>query len=123
MLSRRRPLSPREDERERITRARQAADALFKTRRQVTQQSVPDAAPSVDLPVRKPLVLRAAVPAPVPPDECKSLIEPEQRITPELTSSQFSRIRAWVRYGMSAAQVAAVYGIGVEIIERILAEV
>jgi hypothetical protein len=118
LLSRRRPLSPREDERERITSARQAADALFKTRRQVTQQSVTDAAPSVDLPARKPRVLRAAV----PPQECKSSIEPEQRIIPELPSSQFARIRAWVRYGMSVAQVAAVYGVGVDIIERILAE-
>jgi hypothetical protein len=41
-------------------------------------------------------------------------------MTPEIPSSQFARIRAWARYGMTAAQVAAVYGVAVGMIERIL---
>jgi hypothetical protein len=38
----------------------------------------------------------------------------------EVPSSQFARIRAWVQYGMTPAQVAAVYGVAVGAIERIL---
>jgi len=34
--------------------------------------------------------------------------------------SQFARIRTWVEYGMTTAQVAAIYGVGIEVIERIL---
>jgi hypothetical protein len=41
-------------------------------------------------------------------------------MTPVVPSSQFARIRAWVSYGMTAAQVAGVYGVAVDAIERIL---
>ena len=41
-------------------------------------------------------------------------------MTPEIPSSQFGRIRAWAKYGMTAAQVAAVYGVAVGVVERIL---
>jgi hypothetical protein len=41
-------------------------------------------------------------------------------MTSEIPSSQFARIRAWVKYGMTAAQVAGVYGVAVGVIERIL---
>ena len=109
---------PREDERERIMRARQAAEALFATRRQVTPQSVSDSVPLA----RKPRVLRALAPAPVSPEERKPPIGSERRIAPEILSSQFVRIRAWVKHGMSAAEVAAVYGVAVDVIERILAQ-
>jgi len=44
------------------------------------------------------------------------------RPTPAIPKSQFARIRAWVNYGMTAAQVAAVYGVAVEVIERILSQ-
>jgi hypothetical protein len=58
-------------------------------------------------------------PTPVRHDEGKAPIAPEQRITPEIPSSQFARIRAWVKYGMTAAQVAGIYGVAVDVIERI----
>ena len=41
-------------------------------------------------------------------------------MTREIPSSQFARIRAWAKYGMTAAQVAGVYGVAVDAIERIL---
>jgi hypothetical protein len=44
----------------------------------------------------------------------------EERMTTEIPISKFARIRAWVEYGMTAAQVAAVYGVAVGAIERIL---
>jgi hypothetical protein len=116
-----RPLSPREDERERITRARRLAEALFTTKRQVTKQSsVSDSLPSVDQSPRKPRVLKALPPAPVRHEEGQAPVESQERITSEIPTSQFARIRAWVKYGMSVAQVAGVYGVAVDVIERIL---
>ena len=37
-----------------------------------------------------------------------------------IVESQFARIRTWVEYGMTAAQVAAVYGVAVDVIKGIL---
>jgi hypothetical protein len=99
---------------------RQAAAALFTTQRQVTQQSVSDSLLSVDQSARKPRVLRALSPAAVRPERCESPVESEQPITPAIPSSQFAPIRAWVKYGMTAAQVAGIYGVAVDVIERIL---
>ncbi|HEY6394037.1 MAG TPA: hypothetical protein VIX12_01395 [Candidatus Binataceae bacterium] len=44
----------------------------------------------------------------------------EPQTTREIPRSQFARIRAWVEYGMTVAQVADVYGVAVGKIERIL---
>jgi hypothetical protein len=44
----------------------------------------------------------------------------EPRIRPAIPKSQFARIRTWVEYGMTAAQVAAVYGVAVDLIKGIL---
>jgi len=41
-------------------------------------------------------------------------------VTPEIPSAQFARIRAWAKYGMTAAQVAGIYGVAIDVIERIL---
>ena len=38
----------------------------------------------------------------------------------EPRTAAVGRIRAWVKYGMTAAQVAQVYGVAVSEIERIL---
>ena len=40
-------------------------------------------------------------------------------MTTEIPRSEFARIRVWAEYGMTAAQVAAVYGVAVGAIERI----
>jgi hypothetical protein len=116
LLDRRRPLSPRDDERERITRARRAAEALFTSKRQLIKQSVS----SVEQSARKPRVLKALSPAPVGHEEDKAAVDSEQRIPREIPKSQFARIRVWVEYGMTAAQVAGVYGVAVDVIEGVL---
>ena len=118
MLDRRRPLSPRNDERERITRARRAAEALFKSNRQLIKQSLSDSLPSVDQAARKPRVLKALSPAAAGHEESRAPIDSEHR--PAIPKSQFTRIRTWVEYGMTAAQVAVVYGVAVDVIEGIL---
>jgi hypothetical protein len=65
-------------------------------------------------------VLKALSPAPVGHEEGKAAVESEHRLTPEIPQSQFARIRTWVDYGMTAAQVAAVYGVAIDVIEAIL---
>ena len=120
MLDRRRPLSPRDDERERSTKARRAAEALFTSKRRLVEQSLSDPVPSVDQSARKRRVLKALSPTPADHDKGKAPVASEERITPKIPKSQFARIRVWVEYGMTAAQVAGVYGVGVDVIEGIL---
>jgi hypothetical protein len=48
---------PRGDDRERITRARRAAEALFTPKPQLTEQSVPEFLSAADHRVRKPRIL------------------------------------------------------------------
>jgi hypothetical protein len=59
-------------------------------------------------------------PAPIGHEEGKAPVDSDQRIMPEIPKSQFARIRALVEYGMTAAQVAVVYGVAVDVIEGIL---
>lgn len=101
---------------------RTAAEALFKTKHQVTKQSVSDSLPSADQQVREPRVLKALTPAPARHEEGNTPVDSEQRITPKIPSSEFARIRAWVKYGMTAAQVAGIYGVAVEVIEQTLTQ-
>jgi hypothetical protein len=110
--------SLRGDDRERITSARKAAEALFTPAKQVIghPNPVPPSGPSP----RKPRILRALPPAPSTRDQAAVLYSSEEPTATEVPSSQFARIRAWVQYGMTAAQVAAVYGVAVGAIERIL---
>ena len=120
MLDRRRPLSPRDDERERVTRARRTAEALFTSKRQLIKQSISDSLPSADQSAGKPRVLKALSPSPAGHEEDRTPVDSKQRITPEIPKSQFARIRTWVEYGMTTAQVAAVYGVAIDVIEGIL---
>jgi hypothetical protein len=119
LLDRRRSPSPRNDERERITRAHRAAEALFTSNRQVIKLSLSGSSPSVDQAARKPRVLNV-VTGDGQSRGKQSAVDSEQQILPAIPKSQFARIRTWVEYGMTAAQVAAVYGVAVDVIEGIL---
>jgi hypothetical protein len=101
--------------------ARQAAEALFTPKRVSLDQSVPETPASSDEPVRKPRVLAISRPIARPSQvEVEGPISPTQHMTAKIPRSQFARIRAWRRYGMTAQQVAEVYGVAVDEIERIL---
>ena len=95
------------------------AEALFtpKGKVQVSERPDPALVPPSEPLVRKPRILRALPQAPSRHDQAEAPASSEQRITTEIPISQFARIRAWVDYGMTAAQVAAVYGVAVEVIE------
>jgi hypothetical protein len=64
-------------------------------------------------------VLAIAPVASVRPEE-REMSAPEPQTTREIARSQFGRIRTLVKYGMTVAQVAQVYGAAVSEIERIL---
>ena len=109
----------RGDDRQQITRAREAAEALFRPKRQLIEPSAPETPPAaVSLP-RKPRVLTIASPAPVH-GEREAPASAKQQMTPEIPRSQFDRVRTWVKYGMTARQAAEVYGVAVDEVERII---
>jgi hypothetical protein len=118
LLNRRQQPHTRGDDRERIKRARQAAEALFPPKRQVAEQLVSASLPA-DQSARKPRELKTLLTAPVRHD-VEAPVSSKQQTTPEIPMSQFARIRAWVKYGMTVTQVAEVYGVAVGAIERIL---
>jgi hypothetical protein len=111
---------PGDDGRERIARARQAAEALFTPKRPVAGQPVLDGLPSTGQPARKPRVLASTPAAPAEGEAAEPQFSPQRRIMPQIPAAQFARIRSWVKYGMTAAQVARVYGVDVGEIERIV---
>ena len=45
---------------------------------------------------------------------------PERRATLKIPAAQFGRVHALVDYGMTRMQVAELYGVGIDEVERIL---
>ena len=105
-------------DRERITRARQAAEALFAVKPPVNVPSVQDTA--ADQSLRKPRVLRVTSSPPTGDKELKASVSLEPTTTPSIPPAHFARIRTWMRYGMTIAEVAATYGLAVDELARIL---
>ena len=70
--------------------------------------------------MRKPRVLPSLPKRPVHQEESEPTINPKPVTPVKIAQSQFTRIRTLVRYGMTAPQVAEVYGVAVAEIERIL---
>jgi hypothetical protein len=111
---------PRGDDRERITSARLAAEALFTPKPRPAEPSVSDPVPSAERPARKPRVLAILSPARVRNEEAAAPVNPEPRTTRQIPRSEHARIRTWVQYGLTIPQVAEVYGVAVGVIARIL---
>ena len=119
MFTRRQQQQPRGDDRDRIIKARREAEALFTSKPPVRETAVTHPQTPVEQAARKPRILRAFSTVPVRHQEgAAQVTEPPTPIP--IPSSQFARIRAWVKYGMTAAQVAGMYGVAVDAIERIL---
>ena len=109
---------PRVDDRERTTRARQEAEALFTPKPQITEQ-VSDSPPA-DQSARKPRVLAISPTVPLRLVGVEETANSQQQSAPEIPRSQFARIRALATYGMSPAQVAELYGVAIGVIQSIL---
>jgi hypothetical protein len=109
----------RGDRREQSTSARQAAEALFSPKTQPVKPAVRETSP-VGEAVRKPRVLAVAVAAPVPHDEPEAPTRAKPPMKPVIPAAHAARIRAWLKYGMTAAQVAEIYGVAAGEVERVL---
>jgi hypothetical protein len=112
--------NPGDDDRERVARARQTAEALFTPKPQVAEPTVSGSLPPADTPARKPRVLGISAPPAAGREAVEPPVSADQRIMPEVPPSQFARIRSWVKYGMTPVQVAKVYGVSAGDIERII---
>jgi hypothetical protein len=108
----------RGDDREQIVRARQAAEALFTSKQDVTDQ--PSSERSQAPHPRKPRILPILPPAPIPQQTVDAPVPPEQRHAPEIPVKKRARVRTLVKYGMSPSQVADLYRVPIETIELIL---
>jgi hypothetical protein len=105
-------------DREQIGRARQAAEALFTPQRNITEQPVPE--PSEVPRSRKPRVLPILASAPIPQETADAPVSSERSAAPEIPIKKRARLRTLVKYGMSISQVADLYRMPVETIERML---
>ena len=120
-------------DREKIDRARKNAEDLFKPRPQhgPVDATAPaeDSVPSTESqPRRQPRIFSVPPAVPMKAAEVEPPTEPKptrpqrtvRRETRTIPASQFGRIRALTSYGMTQAQVADLYGVGVDEIERIV---
>ena len=126
------PLDDHSD-REKLDRARRNAEDLFKPRPQsapadataTAENSVPSAEHQ---PRRQPRIFRIPPVVPMSAAKGEASAEPKstrrqrtvKRSTGAIPASQFGRVRALASYGMTQAQVAELYGVGVDEIERII---
>jgi len=127
-------LSDDPTDREKIDRARQNAEDLFKPRPRsrpadVTAATSENSVSSAEhQPRRQPRIFR--IPPVVPMRAAKGEASAEakpvkrqravRRETGSIPASQFGRVRALTSYGMTHAQVAEYYGVSVDEIERII---
>ena len=106
---------------EEINTARQVAEALFAPKRRVAEPAAPATASTADQTTRKPRILSAVrvQPTPVKSAEVTGDRTPPKPVA-KIPASHLGRIRAWLRYGMTKAQVAEVYRVTAGDIERML---
>ena len=125
------PLDDHTD-REKLDRARRNAEDLFKPRPQ--SEPADTKAPAENSvasgkhqPRRQPRIFRIPPVVPMAAEKGEATAEPKstrpersaRRDTGTIPASQFGRVRALASYGMTQAQVAELYGVGVDEIERI----
>jgi hypothetical protein len=99
------------DDREQKAWARQAAEALFAPK-----------PPPIERDARQRRILKTAPAAATLPPVETAAISPPRALTPpaSIPPPHVARIRAWLKYGMTIAQVAEAYRIPVTEIKRLL---
>jgi hypothetical protein len=126
------PLDDHTD-REKIDRARRNAEDLFKPRPQsrpaeATAVAENSASSAEHQPRRQPRIFRIPPVVPMSAAKGEAPAKPKttrrqrtlRRNSGAIPPSQFGRIRALASYGMTQAQVAELYGVAVDEIERII---
>jgi hypothetical protein len=69
---------------------------------------------------RKPRVLPVVLPPVRRDDRRKAAIAVDLQTTSSIPKSEFARIRTWLKYGMTVRQVADLYGVSADQLERAL---
>ena len=126
------PLDDHTD-REKLDRARRNAEDLFKPRPQSgpadkTAPGESSVASAEYQPRRQPRIFRIPPVVPMAAEKGEAPAKPKstraqrtvRRHTGSIPASQFGRVRALASYGMTQAQVAEVYEVGVDEIEQIV---
>jgi hypothetical protein len=126
------PLDDHTD-REKLDRARRNAEDLFKPRPQSgpadkTAPAENSVASAENQPRRQPRIFRIPPVVPMAAEKGEAPAEPKstrpertvRRATGAIPAAQFGRVRALASYGMTQAQVAELYGVEVDEIERII---
>ena len=121
------------NDRERSNITRQNAEDLFKPKPQTTRADVPmsapnDASSAETQPRRQPRIFAIPPAVPISAAKVEPAAEPKQirrkattkRETRKIPVFQFGRVRTLTSYGMTRAQVAELYGVTVDEIERII---
>jgi hypothetical protein len=110
-----------------VHKARKAAEALFAPKGPIADLATPNGPGSAELGKRKPRILSVVREQPpairaVPREPSKPpLVQHEtRRPSKRVPASQLTRLRSWLKYGMTTHQAADVYGVSVNEIERIL---
>src|SRR4051812_23328342 len=98
--------------------ARRAAEALFTPKPELDVQPVADPAPSIK--AHKPRVLPVVPPAPIRQETVNASATSEPATPPEIPANKSARLRTLVKYGMTVSQVAEVYQVPIETIERMI---
>ena len=111
---------PFPDPRERANRARQAAEALFAPKPRIAETSNSSAGPAAERLAASPRAVETPQTARVHHETVAPPAMPKPATGSEIPASQLARIRTWVKYGMTVAQVAEVCGVPVAEIERLL---
>lgn len=102
-------------------RARQAAEALFAPKKRDAEPAAPAIRPAITQPAPTP-----PRPPQPPPVDRELRRKPATAsggrapASPEIPPAQLTRIRTWLKYGMTIGEVANVYGVEIGEIERIL---
>jgi hypothetical protein len=125
VFTRRQQPYPRDDAQARLASARLAAEALFAAKPAVDEPPPLPGSEAVEPAVRKPRVLSIVPPPPIRPPPAADPPRPalngrKPRLRRVIPRAQHSRIRTWVTYGMTAAEVARLYGAAVGEVERIV---
>ena len=108
----------RGDDREQMMRARHAAEALFAPKPELDVQPVPD--PRQSIKAHKPRVLPILPPTPIRQETVSPSATSEPATVPEIPAKKSARLRTLVKYGMTVSQVAEVYQVPIETIERMI---
>ena len=129
------PRSDARNDRERIDRARQDAENLFKPRARPPTAPTAETSGSASNPVadgqqtkRQPRIFMVPPVVPMGEPKAANTTEPKpvqrrraaKREIRRIPPSQFGRVRALANYGMTQAEVAGLYGVSIGEIERIV---